>query len=352
MNLAVSVDQKQLLDILLNVGIVRPVFIWGAPGIGKSAIVEQFAADMGLPCVSLLGSQLAPEDIIGVPQIVNGRSVFCPPKMIAQEEPYCLFLDELNACSQEVQKAFYSLILERRIGEYHLPKGSIVIGAGNHAQDNAITRPMSSALLNRMFHVELRADSRIWLEWAAGHGIHPYVYDYICFRPDQLWSQPSKTEEPFSSPRSWHMLSDAIISYGDSISEQELAVLANGCLTAAHAAQFVAYVRQVRQAYSITKIINGTQNWPDKPEERDVLYFLAQSFRAQLLKELPHNRGKLTSATQTLTLRAKELLVELAGISLEIAQMAITPENGETLPAWFIVEVTRDLPALTKKKMG
>ena len=45
-------------------------------------------------------------------------------------------------------------------------------------------------------------------------------------------------------------------------------------------------------------------------------------------------------------------LVELAGISLEIAQMAITPEDGETLPAWFIVEVTRDLPALTKKKMG
>ena len=148
------------------------------------------------------------------------------------------------------------------------------------------------------------------------------------------------------------MLSDAILSYGDSISEQELTVLANGCLTASHAAQFVAYVRQVRQAFSITKIINGTQNWPDKPEERDVLYFLAQSFRAQLLKELPRNRGKLTPATQELTLRAKKLLAELAGISLEIAQMAITPEEGETLPAWFIVEVTRDLPALTRKKLG
>ena len=114
----------------------------------------------------------------------------------------------------------------------------------------------------------------------------------------------------------------------------------------------MAYVRQVRQAFSITKIINGTQNWPDKPEERDVLYFLAQSFRAQLLKELPRNHGKLTPATQELTLRAKELLAELAGISLEIAQMSITPEEGETLPAWFIVEVTRDLPALTRKKLG
>ena len=166
MNLPIQVDQKQLMDVLLNVGTVRPVFIWGAPGIGKSAIVEQFAADLGLECVSLLGSQLAPEDIIGVPQIVDGRSVFCPPRNIAREEPYCLFLDELNACSHEVQKAFYSLILERRIGEYHLPEGSIVIGAGNRSQDNAITRPMSSALLNRMFHVEMTVSSRIWLDCA------------------------------------------------------------------------------------------------------------------------------------------------------------------------------------------
>lgn len=175
------------MDVLLNVATVRPVFIWGAPGIGKSAIVRQFAADVGLECVSLLGSQLAPEDIIGVPQIAEGRSIFCPPRSIAREEPYCLFLDELNACSHEVQKAFYSLILERRIGEYRLPDGSIVIGAGNRAQDNAITRPMSSALVNRMFHVELTANSRVWLEWAAQNGIYRFVYDYyICSRPDHL----------------------------------------------------------------------------------------------------------------------------------------------------------------------
>jgi MoxR-like ATPase len=110
MNPVVTLSPSQLADFLLNVAIVRPVFIWGPPGIGKSALVEKFADDLGLPCVSLLGSQLAAEDIIGVPQIVDGVSRFCPPKMIARDEPYCLFLDELNACSQEVQKAFYSLI--------------------------------------------------------------------------------------------------------------------------------------------------------------------------------------------------------------------------------------------------
>ena len=51
MNLPISVTQSDLLEILLNVATIRPVFIWGAPGIGKSALVEKFAAEVGLPCV-------------------------------------------------------------------------------------------------------------------------------------------------------------------------------------------------------------------------------------------------------------------------------------------------------------
>lgn len=352
MNLTVTVNHKQLLDVLLNVGLIRPVFIWGAPGIGKSAIVEQFAESLGLECVSLLGSQLAPEDIIGVPQIRDGFSQFCPPRTIARQEPYVLFLDELNACTSEVQKAFYSLIHERRIGEYHLPEGSIVVGAGNRAQDNAITRPMSSALVNRMFHVELTASPRLWLEWAAQNGIHPYVYDYITSRPDHLWSKPPKSEEPFSTPRSWHMLSDAIRSYGPDIGEDALRILAAGSLSSQHATQFLAYIRQVRSQYALDKILAGEQPWPDRPEERDVLYFLAQSLRARLVKELPPERGKLSGDSRELVLRAKDRITELADLSLEIARMAVTPEDGKELPDWFVVELFRDLPRLADKRNG
>ncbi len=95
MNDPISLTQSEFVDFLLHVAVVRPVFLWGAPGIGKSALVAHFAEQVGLPCVSLLGSQLAPEDLIGVPQIENGKSRFCPPVSIAREEPYCLFLDEL-----------------------------------------------------------------------------------------------------------------------------------------------------------------------------------------------------------------------------------------------------------------
>lgn len=350
MNLAQKVSHQELLEILLNVGLVRPVFIWGAPGIGKSAIVQEFASQLGMECVSLLGSQLAPEDIIGVPQIKDGYSVFCPPRMIARETPYCLFLDELNACSQEVQKAFYSLILERRIGEYHLPEGSIVIGAGNRAQDNAIVKTMSSALINRMFLVELSPNARAWLEWAGQNGVHPYIMEYIGMRPDHLWSQPPKTEEPFSTPRSWHMLSDALYSYGSALTDKQLALLAGGCLSPQHAAQFKAFIQQVRNRYALSAIINGDQRWPDKPEQRDALYFLAQSFRAQLIKELPKENNGISASARQLAIRAKALLIELSSISLEIAQMAVADLDGQSLPDWFMVEAIRDMPRLVQKR--
>ncbi len=353
MNPVVTLTQKELSDFLLNVALVRPVFIWGPPGSGKSSIVQHFAESLGLPCVSLLGSQLAPEDIIGVPQIKDGVSRFCPPAMIARTDPYCLFLDELNACSHEVQKAFYSLIHERRIGEYVLPRGSIVIGAGNRAQDSAIVKPMSSALLNRLVHVHLRVSHRDWLEWAGENQIHELVIRYIQNRPDQLTSEPPKHEEPFSTPRSWHMLSDSLHEYGAGITDQALDVVAYGCLSPHHATQFKGFVKQLRSRYALNSILKGDEKWPSDPKDRDVLYFLVQSFRAQLLKELPPQRDALSSSARELAHAAKGLLKDLSLISLEMAQMVVQEEKGgDVLPSWFMVEVVRDLPRLVEKKDG
>lgn len=359
MNLSYSVTQNELLDLLLNIAPIRPVFIWGAPGIGKSALVEKFSNEVGLPCVSLLGSQLAPEDIIGIPQIKGDTSEFLPPKMIAQKEPYVLFLDELNACSQEVQKAFYSLIHERRIGEYHLPQGSIVIGAGNRSQDSAIVKTMSSALINRMFHVQLVANTNQWLDWAYENNIHPWVIDYITQRPDHLFSPPPKTEEPYSTPRSWHMLSDALKEFhaGDQpVSEEMLRVLAYGCISASHAGMFLAFTKQLGNKYLLNDIIRGEAKWPSKPENRDILYFLAQSFRAKLLHELPKEKQKLNKDSQYLTHRAKALIKELSLLNHELAQMVVASDTDGMLPDWFMLEIIRDLPRLanleTLKKKG
>ena len=351
MNIGISVTPKSLFDLLLNVSLVRPVFIWGAPGIGKSSLVEKFAEAVGIPCVSMLGSQIAPEDLIGVPQIVGDCSRFCPPRTIARAEPYCLFLDELNACTHEVQKAFYSLINEKRIGEYTMPEGSIVIGAGNRANDSAIVKTMSSALVNRMLHVQLRASHRDWLEWAAANDLHPYVLEYIRMRPDHLFVNPPKTEEPFSTPRSWHMLSDALKSYGDEPEVGTIDILAQGTLSSHHATQFKAFVKQIRNRYRLAEIVDGEKGWPSAPEDRDVLYFLAQSFRAQLVKELPDSRENASASAKQLAHRAKALIRDLSQISLEIAQMTVSANNEDAgLPDWLVVEIVRDLPRLAVKK--
>ena len=78
------------------------------PGVGKSEMVVQAAQEAGLPCRSLLGTQIAPEDVSGIPRIIGERSVFCPPRILLPEnpEPFCLFLDELPACAPDVQKRF------------------------------------------------------------------------------------------------------------------------------------------------------------------------------------------------------------------------------------------------------
>jgi MoxR-like ATPase len=346
----ITLTQSQLPDFLLHVAPARPVFVWGPPGIGKSSLVQRFASDLGLPCVSLLGSQLAPEDILGVPQIIEGTSRFCPPRNIARAEPYVLFLDELNACSQEVQKAFYSLIHERRVGEYEMPEGSIVIGAGNRAQDNAIVKPMSSALLNRMVHVHLAPSARDWLAWAQASALHPLVLEYVAARPDHLFSPPPKHEEPFSTPRSWHMLSDALVAYGDEPDPRTLEVLASGCLSPHHAQQLRAFVKQRGRRFLLDRILKGDERWPEAIEDRDLLYFLAQSFRARLIKELPPDRESLVDASRQLAFRAKALLRELSVISLEIAQMVVADEADATLPPWLMVEIVRDLPRLVQRK--
>src|SRR4051812_37540669 len=151
----------------------QSLLLLAPPGVGKSDAVTQAAEAAGLPCRSLLGTQIAPEDVSGIPRIVGERSVFCPPRVLLPEnpEPFCLFLDELPACSPDVQKAFYALLLERRLGEHALPKGTWVVAAGNRTTDRALVRTISSALINRVTVLHVRVDVQEWLAWAEQNGL-------------------------------------------------------------------------------------------------------------------------------------------------------------------------------------
>jgi hypothetical protein len=186
--------------------------ILSPPGVGKSDVVAQAAADAGLPCRSLLGTQLAPEDVSGVPFILGERSVFCPPRVLLPEspEPFCLFLDELPACTPDIQKAFYSLLLERRLGEHQLPPGTWVVAAGNRTEDRALVRTISSALVNRVVILQVRVDVSEWLAWAAGANVRSEITSFIQDSPASLLRPVPDFPVPFSTPRAWASLSRAL----------------------------------------------------------------------------------------------------------------------------------------------
>ena len=130
-----TVTLGQAKEIILCMAHQHSILLLSGPGVGKSDCVYQAAAAAGLPCRSLVGTQIAPEDVSGIPRIIGTRSVFCPPRVLLPEkpEPFCLFLDELPACTPDIQKAFYALLLERRLGEHPLPEGTWVVAAGNRA---------------------------------------------------------------------------------------------------------------------------------------------------------------------------------------------------------------------------
>jgi len=349
MDFSVQLTPKELVDFLLHIAPKQTVFVWGPPGIGKTAVIRSFAEQVGMPLVSLLGSQLAPEDLIGVPQIKDGKSVFCPPSQIARSEKYCLLLDDYNRSSHEVQTAFYSLIHERRIGDYSMPEGSVVIASGNRQQDASMVKQVSAALLNRVIHVGMRASVQDWLEWAHANGLHPYVTEYITTRPDHLVSTPPAIETPFSTPRSWHMLSDGLKEYGDKLTDNVIQVLAYGTLTPAHAESFKGFIKKVRHQYSVEKLLDRTVSWPRDPKDRDLLYFMAQSLRSHLIKYLPDEKEGSASAKE-LAHKAKALIKDLSELNVEIAQVVVSKQDdGSGLPGWFIQEIIRDLPRLLAK---
>ncbi len=219
------------------------------PGVGKSDMVFQAAQEANLPCRSLLGTQIAPEDVSGIPRIIGERSVFCPPRILLPEtpEPFCLFLDELPACAPDVQKAFYSLLLERRLGEHALPAGTWVVAAGNRMQDRALVRAMSSALVNRVTLLNVRVDHEEWFTWAARHKVRPEILSFVRAMPDALMRPVPPDPVPFSTPRAWALLSRALdLAQASGVLTRETRrALAFGRLSAEDAAVFCALAEEL-----------------------------------------------------------------------------------------------------------
>ena len=193
-----------------------PVMVWGAPGVGKSTIVKSLAKEMGVGFVDVRLAQMESIDIRGLP--LPDKDAHCvqwlPSSIFPRENDKggIIFLDELSAAPKDVQVASYELILDRQLGGgdiYKVPSKWVIVAAGNRSCDRAVSTTMSSALANRMMHLEIEANAEDWVMWAVAHDIYPSVVGFINFKPQLLLSVDDQNlERGFPTPRSWERVSE------------------------------------------------------------------------------------------------------------------------------------------------
>ncbi|MFN9505127.1 MAG: AAA family ATPase [Rubrivivax sp.] len=257
----------------------RATMLWGTRGVGKSSIVRQVAEAHGVPLVDLRLTTIEPVDLRGAiyADEVQARTVWFPPEFLpGPDQPAgILVLDELTAADQRLQISAYSLILDRRVGQYQLPDGWQVVAAGNAAHHGAITHDMGTALADRLFHFHVQATIDAFLGHALAQGFAPEVMAYLKVRPDRLDDTASQLAADHlvgASPRGWEDVSRVLQS---AVSGTAQRLFVQGRIGAANAAEFFGVLRELQAAVDVVKLLQA-QPGPDTaallPRSLDGLY--------------------------------------------------------------------------------
>ena len=304
----------------------RASMLWGTRGVGKSSVVRQVAAHFNVPLVDLRLTTIEPVDIRGAiyADDVLAKTVWFPPEFLptADQPDGILFLDELTAADRRLQVSAYSLILDRRVGNYRLPDGWQVIAAGNASFHDAVSHDLGTALADRMFHFNVQTVIDAFLAHAVANNFAPEVMAYLKVRPDKLDDTQSQLANDHligASPRGWEDISNVLKS---GLSEQAKRVFVQGRIGAANAAEFFGVLREIQAAVDVVRLLasrRGEETAALLPKTLDGLYGMVYGLLAasrdeatlgralEVIEQLPD-----VKATQPLPVReAQTLAMEL-----------------------------------------
>jgi hypothetical protein len=244
------------------------LFLWGAPGIGKSAVIKAMATELGMGFVDIRLSQMDPTDIRGIPYPVEEEIGGVVTKGMRWSAPLVLphdpkarmiiLLDEFNSAPPSVQAAAYQLVLDRKLGEYEVPEGCMIIAAGNRETDKGVTFRMPTPLANRFVHVEMVHNFDDWQEVALRSKYDKDVVGFLTAFKHQLFQfDPMSASRGFATPRSWEFVSkmlDGSPDLGDFI----LTGLVAGAVGDGVAVQFMEYRKNAADLPDPRGILDGS----------------------------------------------------------------------------------------------
>ena len=242
-----------------------PLHIWGAPGIGKSQIVQQVAKKLGRELTDLRAVLLDPIDLRGLPSVSGDVTRWIPPVFLPRKGPGILFLDELTAAPQMTQAACYSLILDHRLGEYLVPDDVYICAAGNPASERGVHFQMPRPLRSRFSHAMLVPDLAQWCQWAVANRIPPHIIAYLRFRPEHLCMPGDLNENTWPSPRTWEFAARKLAAWlhnGGSIKDPRLLKTLAGTIGDAVAGELVSFIQMYMSLPSTDEIVLNPTSAP------------------------------------------------------------------------------------------
>lgn len=265
----------------------RPVFLMGPPGIGKTAIMEQIASEMGVGLLSYSMTHHTRQSALGLPFIshknYNGLecevSEYTMSEIIAavydmmQEtgvKEGILFLDEINCVSETLAPVMLQFLQYKIFGRHRVPEGWIVVTAGNPPEYNHSVREFDIVTWDRLKRVDVEPDFDVWKKYAYQKGMHASVTTYLEIRKSDFYSVESTVDgKMFVTARGWEDLSQMIQLYERNGLTVDVRLIGQYLQKPQIAKNFAAYYDlflKYQIDYQVDKILAGQA--PDEIKER------------------------------------------------------------------------------------
>ncbi len=259
----------------------RPIFLVGAPGIGKTAIMAQIADELGLGLVSYSMTHHTRQSALGLPFIVSREyggqsydaSEYTMSEIIASvydcmresgRERGILFLDEINCVSETLYPSMLQFLQFKTFGRHEVPEGWVVVTAGNPPEYNRSVHEFDVVTLDRVKRIPVEPDFDAWKAYALEKGVHPAVLTFLEAKRDRFYSIESTIEgKAFVTARGWDDLSDIIRVYerlGKAVDEGLIAHYVQNEKIAGEFAAYYALFDKYKDDYRIEGILNGEQD--------------------------------------------------------------------------------------------
>ena len=256
----------------------RPIFLLGAPGIGKTAIMEQIAQELGIVLVSYSMTHHTRQSALGLPfithKVYGGQeydvSEYTMSEIIASiyetmEESGIkegiLFLDEINCVSETLAPSMLQFLQYKIFGRHRVPDGWVIVTAGNPPEYNKSVREFDVVTYDRLKVLEVEPDYRIWKEYAQEKRLHNAIISYLDLKKEHFYYMEMTTRgRSYVTARGWEDLSQILYLYEEEQLKVEESLVGQYLRNEKVVKEFTAYYdlyNKYKKDYRIEEILSG-----------------------------------------------------------------------------------------------